>query len=226
MSSLPSPSFRRGSRGGRRSVNCLPVRAWIANASLQIRTNTSAKSVLYRLLVAGNQPRAGSIFGQSRRVRSPAWKAASDPAGSLSRRCGRASSSPTTLVPALDSLRRLGPGRRSFDLAGPPPNDLQAGAGARQPRPRRGDRAGDRPRDDRRSARADGTGRPEAAASLRSLRRALALPLSRGAREGDARRCGTSRLESAISRDLNGPRAGAREPEKGRTALKLAASMF
>jgi hypothetical protein len=29
-----------------------------------------------------------------------------------------------------------------------------------------------------------------------------------------------------ISRDLNGPRAGARDPEKGRTGLKLAASMF
>src|SRR5436305_1394474 len=44
------------------------------------------------------------------------------------------------------------PGRRSVDLAGPPSNDLPAGAGTRQPRARRGDRARDRPRDDRRGA--------------------------------------------------------------------------
>jgi hypothetical protein len=46
--------------------------------------------------------------------------------------------------------------RSSVDLAGPSSNDLLAGAGARQPRARRGDRAGDRTRDDRRGARAVG----------------------------------------------------------------------
>ena len=38
------------------------------------------------------------------------------------------------------------PGEGSVDLAGPSSNDLPAGAGTRQPRARRGDRAGDRPR--------------------------------------------------------------------------------
>lgn len=41
----------------------------------------------------------------------------------------------------------------------------------------------------------------------------LALSLAR-----EARRCGAARLESAISRDRQGPRAGARDPEDGRTA--------
>jgi hypothetical protein len=89
---------------------------------------------------------------------------------------------------------------RSVDLAGPSSNNLSAGSGARQSRPRRGDRPRDRPRDDRRGARADGTGRAETARAVRPLRRPLALPLSRGARAGDTRRCGAPRLKPAISR--------------------------
>jgi hypothetical protein len=91
------------------------------------------------------------------------------------------------------------PGRRSFDLAGPSSNDLSAGAGARQLRARRGDRERDRPRDNHRGARADGIDRAETASPLRTLRRSLALPLSRGTREGDARRCRAACREPTIS---------------------------
>src|SRR5262249_34673167 len=84
---------------------------------------------------------------------------------------------------------RLGPERSSVDLAGPPANDLPPGVGTRQPRARRGDRARDRPRDDRRGARAHGTGGAQAASPLQPRRRSLALPLSRGTRKGEPRRC-------------------------------------
>ncbi len=103
----------------------------------------------------------------------------------LTRRRGRKSSSPTTLVtrsrlaPAVSA-----PERSSVDLAGPPSNDFPPSARTRQPRPRRGDRARDRPGDDRRGARADGTGRAETASPLRPLRRPLALPLAQGTRQG------------------------------------------
>jgi hypothetical protein len=53
---------------------------------------------------------------------------------------------------SIDSQPPLGPERSGVDLAGPPSNNLPAGAGTRQPCPRRGDRAGNRPRDDRRSS--------------------------------------------------------------------------
>ena len=52
---------------------------------------------------------------------------------------------------------------RNVDLAAPPSKDLPAGAGTRQPCARRGNRAGDRPRDNCRGARADGAGRAETA---------------------------------------------------------------
>src|SRR5689334_16097106 len=100
---------------------------------------------------------------------------------------------------ALLSIRLLGPigairldppapERSSVDLAGPSSNHFRPGAGTRQPRTRRGDRARDRPRDDRRGARAHGTGRAETARALRPLRSPKAVPLSRGTRAGDARR--------------------------------------
>src|SRR5207247_11253407 len=47
-------------------------------------------------------------------------------------------------------------GKRNVDLAGPPSNHLSPAAGAAPPRARRGARAGDRPGDDGRGARADG----------------------------------------------------------------------
>src|SRR6266480_2474628 len=113
-------------------------------------------------------------------------------------------------IPAASISRR--------DLAGPSADDLSTAAGTRQPHARRGDRPGNRPRDDRRGARAHGAVRAEAASPLRPLRRPLAVPLSRGTREGDARRCRAARLEPAIARDPKGPRPRARGPEKGRTA--------
>jgi len=51
--------------------------------------------------------------------------------------------------------------------------------------------------------------------TLRPRRRPLAVPLSRGTRKGDARRCRAPRLEAAIARDPKGPRLGARDPEEG-----------
>jgi hypothetical protein len=45
-------------------------------------------------------------------------------------------------------------------------------------------------------ARVDGAGCAETAASLRPLRRPLAVPLSRGTRQGDARRCRVVCLQS------------------------------
>jgi len=61
---------------------------------------------------------------------------------------------------------------------------------------------------------ADGTGRPQTAATLRPLRRPLALPLSRGTRAGDARECRVTGVEPAIARDPREPRRGTRDSEK------------
>ena len=127
---------------------------------------------------------------------------------------------------ALDSVNRLGP-ESNVDLAGPPTNDLPPGDRTQQPRTRGRDRARDRPRHDRRGARANDTVRPETARTLRPLCRPLALPLSRGAREGDAPACRVACLEPAIAREPEESRLGARDSEKGLTSrLSLFARTF
>ena len=71
-------------------------------------------------------------------------------------------------------LDRLGPGRSSVDLAGPPSNDLSAGAGAREPARRRGDGEGDR----RRQTVPEIVGNPTSAVADMSAGKATTTPIA------------------------------------------------
>ena len=71
-------------------------------------------------------------------------------------------------------LDRLGPGRSSVDLAGPPSNDLSAGAGAREPARRRGDGEGDR----RRQTVPEIVGNPTSAVADMSSGKATTTPIA------------------------------------------------
>ena len=96
------------------SIVC-PSPPGLQTASSQIRANTSAKSVLYRLLDAGKQPRGASIVGRVGGSASPASRPLKRPRRLLTRRRVRASPSQLLLTALNSPLRTLShpPGRRS-----------------------------------------------------------------------------------------------------------------